>query len=104
MASRVKLTPQAWDDLDMVFSTVLEVSGSTRTAGATYEGILSALERVMPMPAACPSVAGRTGVPCGYRWIHHAGWLAFFHEDGDVLLVDRVLWGRSDWLRALGLS
>ena len=104
MASRVELTPQAWDDLDAVFATVLEVSGSTNAAGATYEGILSAVERAMPMPAACPSVAGRTGVPCDYRWVQHAGWLAFFHEQGDVVLVDRVLWGRSDWLRALGLS
>ena len=37
MASRVELTPQAWDDLDAVFATVLEVSGSTNAAGATYE-------------------------------------------------------------------
>ena len=104
MASRVELTPQAWADLDAVFSTVFEVSGSANTAGATYEGILSAVERAMPLPAAYPSVSGRTGVPCDYRWAQHAGWLAFFHEEGDVLLVDRVLWGRSDWLRALGLS
>ncbi len=104
MANKVELTPQAWDDLDVAFSTVFEVSGNINAAGATYEGILSAVERAMPMPAAYPSVAGRTGIPCDYRWIHHAGWLAFFHEEGDTLLVDRVLWGRSDWLQALGLS
>lgn len=104
MACRVDLTPWVWDDLDAAFSTVLEVSGSTNTAGAVYEGILSAIERAMPMPAACPSVAERTGVPCDYRWAQHEGWLAFFHEEGDVLLVDRVLWGRSDWLQTLGLS
>ena len=88
----------------MVFSTVLEVFGSARAAGTAYEGILFAVEHAMPMPAACPSVPERTGVPCDYRWIQHAGWLAFLNEEGDVLLVDRVLWGRSDWLRALGLS
>lgn len=104
MASRAELTPAAWEDLDAVFSTVLEVSGSHRAAGATYEGILAAVEQALPMPAASPSVAGRTGIPCDYRWVQHAGWLAFFHVEDDVLLVDRVLWGRSDWTRALGLS
>lgn len=104
MVSRAELTPVAWEDLDAVFSTVLEVSGNARAAGETCEGILAAVERALPMPAASPSVVERTGVPCDYRWVQHAGWLAFFHVESDVLLVDRVLWGRSDWMRALGLS
>lgn len=104
MASRAELAPLAWEDLDAVFVTVFEVSGSASAAERTYEGILDAIERAVPMPASCPSVMGRTGVPCDYRWVQHAGWLAFFHVDGEVLLVDRVLWGRSDWMRALGMA
>lgn len=104
MASRAELTPMAWEDLDVVFATVLEVPGGASVAEKTYEGILNAIERAVPMPASYPSVMGRTGVPCDYRWVQHAGWLAFYHVDGDTVLVDRVLWGRSDWLRALGMA
>lgn len=57
------------------------------------------------MPLATPSVEGSLGIPCDYRWVEHKGWLAFFHVTPDGgMLVDRVLWGRSEWTKALGIE
>ena len=98
-----RLTPAAWEDLDALFDAVCDASGSAADAEAAYEGVLAAVEAAAPMPLAAPSVAARTGVPCDYRWVAHAGWLAFFHVEGGALVVDRVLWGRSRWGEALGI-
>ena len=100
-----RLTPMAWDDLDHVFDAVLESSGSAGVAASAYEGILASIEAAASLPLAAPSVQARTGIVCDYRWTEHKGWLAFFHvlPNGGVL-VDRVLWGKSEWQRALGLG
>lgn len=100
-----EFTPLAWDDLDALFDAVLETSGSVTTAENVYSGMLDAIVAVAPFPNAAPSVQGRLGVACDYRWVEHKGWLAFYHikPDGGVL-VDRVLWGRSEWAKVLGLS
>jgi len=96
------IAPLAWGDLDMLLDVVSETSGSMSVAAQIYEGVLSSIEAVAAMPLSAPSVAARTGIPCDYRWTAYKGWLAFYHvkEDGGIL-VDRVLWGRSEWARAL---
>lgn len=100
-----ELTSLAWDDLDTLFDTILETSGSAAIAESIYSGILSTVESAASFPNASPSVQGRLGIPCDYRWVSHKGWLAFYHvkPDGGIL-VDRVLWGRSEWANLLGLS
>ena len=99
-----ELTPVALSDLDALFDAVLDTSGSVVTAENIYSGMLNSIENAAPFPDAAPSVQGRLGIACDYRWIEHKGWLAFYHvkPDGGIL-VDRVLWGRSEWAKALGL-
>ena len=100
-----ELSPLAWEDMDALFYAVLDVSGSANVAGSMYEGMLAAVETAAPMPLAAPSVAAKTGIPCDYRWVEHRGWLAFYHVKADGgILVDRVLWGKSEWTRALALE
>ena len=99
-----ELTPLAWNDLDALFDAVFETSGSANVAESIYSGILGAIEAFADYPNVAPSVQSRLGIPCDYRWVGHKGWLAFFHvkPDGGIL-VDRVLWGRSEWTKLLGL-
>lgn len=100
-----ELTPVAWEDMDYLFDAVLETSGSDRVAADTYDGVLRAVEDTAPMPYGTPSVMGSTGITCDYRWVEHKGWMAFYHvKDDNGILVDRVLWGKSDWVRALRLT
>ena len=99
-----ELTSLAWEDMDVLFDAVLESSGSKAVAEGVYEGVLAAVEAVAPMPHSSPSVAGRTGIACDYRWAQHKGWLAFYHvKDNGGIIVDRVLWGKSERTKMLGL-
>lgn len=100
-----ELSPLAWEDMDALFYAVFDASGSPNAAESVYEGVLKKVEAIAPMPLAAPSVATKTGIPCDYRWVEHKGWLAFYHvEENGGVLVDRVLWGRSEWTRTLGLG
>ena len=99
-----ELTPLALSDLDALFDAVLDTSESVATAEGIYRGVLEAIENVATFPSAAPSVRGKLGIACDYRWVEHKGWLAFYHiKPNGGILVDRVLWGRSEWTKALGL-
>ena len=105
MILEYSLSPRAWDDLDALLEAVEKASGSAETAADTYEGVLKSIEKVALFPLSAPSVQGRTGVPCDYRWAEYKGWLAFYHvESEDKIVVDRVLWSKSEWLRRLGFD
>lgn len=51
--------------MDALFYAALDASGSPNVAEGVYEGVLEAVEAVAPMPLAAPSVAAKTGIPCG---------------------------------------
>ena len=99
------ITQRAWEDLDAVFDAVLASSSSVELAGRIYEGILSRTEETSQMPLAAPIVYDMWDAASEYRWVEHRGWLVFFHVDERMaMVVDRVLWGRSEWRRRLAVD
>jgi len=42
-------------------------------------------------------------IPTGYYFVVHKLYYAFYRFEGDCILVDRVLYGKSDYIRTLGL-
>ncbi|MCR5329169.1 MAG: type II toxin-antitoxin system RelE/ParE family toxin [Saccharofermentans sp.] len=40
----------------------------------------------------------------GYRFITFKAYLVFYHVEGKEILVDRILYGKSDYIRRLKLK
>lgn len=90
-------------DLDRVWSEVFEASKDYDVTGRYMDGLLDKVES--------KSVYPESGSPLcyeelftGYSFVVFKAYLAFYHIENDSVIVDRVLFEKSDYLKRLGLE
>ena len=100
MKYEVKYSPAAVRDLNRVYSEVIEASKSSDIADQYLNGLLNRIHSKASFPKA--------GIPLyyenaftGYYYVVFKAYLAFYRLEGNALLVDRVLYGKSDYLKLL---
>lgn len=100
MKHEIKYSPAAVRDLDRVYSDVFDASKSRDVADKYLNDFLSRIHSKASFPKA--------GIPLyyenaftGYYYVVFKAYLAFYRLEGNALLVDRVLYGKSDYLKLL---
>ena len=100
MKHEIKYSPAAVRDLDRVYSDVFDASKSRDVADKYLNDFLSRILSKASFPKA--------GIPLfyenaftGYYYVVFKAYLAFYRLEGNALLVDRVLYGKSDYLKLL---
>lgn len=91
---------EALSDLDNIYSNVLEASKDHDTANKYINDLLDTLEAKSNIP--------KTGTPLyydglfsGYYYVVFKAYIAFYYVENDTIFVDRILSGKSDYLRVL---
>ena len=99
----VEYSKSAVRDLDRVWSEVFEASKSYDITEKYIDDLLDKVEAKADFP--------KSGSPLyyqdrftGYYFVVFKAYLAFYRLENDHLLVDRVLYGKSDYIRYLHLS
>ena len=90
-------------DLDRVWAEVLEASASYDITEKYLDDLLDTIEAKTDYP--------RSGIPLyyenaftGYYYVVFKAYLVFYRIDHTTMLIDRVLYGKSDYMRVLGLG
>ena len=103
MKHEMKYSPSAVRDLDRVFSEVCKASKSRDISVKYIEDLMDQVEDKASFP--------KTGIPLyyengftGYYYVVFKTYLAFYRLADDSMMVDRVLFRKSDYLRILHLD
>lgn len=103
MKCHVEYSRVAIQDLDRVWNEVFEASKDYDTTRKYLDGLMDTVEAKADYP--------KSGAPLyyedsftGYYFVAFKAYLAFYRIEDDQLLVDRVLFAASDYLRHLHLG
>ena len=103
MKYKVRYSRQAIRDLDRVWAEVYEASKSAETAEQYVTDLLDRVEDKADFPKSGSPLYYQDSFT-GYYFVVFKAYLAFYRLENDVLLIDRVLFGRSDYMRCLDLG
>ena len=100
MSYRIEYSPVAVRDMDRVWDEVYEASKEVEVATRYIDDLMDQIEEKREFP--------RSGTPLyyderftGYYFVVFKAYIAFYPVKEDRMLVDRVLYGKSDYMRTL---
>lgn len=103
MKYTVKYSKAAVRDLDRVWAEVFEASKSLDITLGYIEDLMGKMESKDPFP--------ESGTPLyyedsftGYYFVVFKAYMLFYRIDDDAVFVDRIMSGKSDHMRRLGMG
>ena len=103
MSYQVEYSKAAIRDLDRVWAEMYKASKDIEITERYIEELLDKVEKKSDYP--------KSGAPLyyentftGYYFIVFKAYLAFYRLEKETMLVDRVLFGKSDYMRILRLA
>ena len=103
MKYKVAYSKAAVRDLDRVWAEVYNASKSYEVTTRYMDGLMVAVEEKADYPT--------SGVPLyyediftGYYFVIFKAYMAFYRLEGRSMFVDRVLFGKNDYLRELFIN
>ena len=102
MSCPVEYSKAAIRELDRVWSEVFEASKDIETTEKYIEELLDKVESKADYPkSGSPLYYENTFT--GYYFVTFKAYLAFYRIEKDTMFVDRILFGKSDYMRVLHL-
>lgn len=101
MKNKIHYSPEALHDLDGIWEYIVMELCNPISAENVVTGILDTvqkLEEFAEMGAPLSSVAD---IESDYRFLLSGNYMAFYRTIGNDVYIDRVLYGRRDYLRIL---
>lgn len=95
------LSPQAQSDLDDIRAYIAEELESPQAAQATVQKILKAIAALRAHASLGAPLSSIAPVESDYRFLLSGNYMVFYRALGVNVYVDRVLYGRRDYLRVL---
>ena len=101
MPASIVYSPRAIGDLDYIWAFLAVDCGNPRAAERAVQGILDRIDALSELPEIGTPLDSRCIVHSDYRFVLSGNYLAFYRYENDSVFIDRVLDGRSDYLRKL---
>lgn len=102
MKYRIEFSKAAIRDLDRIWAEVFEASRSNDTTGRYITDLLDYTEKRSAFPKAGSPLYYENSFT-GYYYIIFKAYLIFYRLEDEKMLIDRVLFGKSDYFRVLKL-
>lgn len=102
MRCRVEYSKAAVRDLDRVWTEVYEASKDYSIAERYIDDLMNKVEAKTDYPESGSPLYYEESFT-GYYFVVFKAYMAFYRIRKDVMLVDRVLFGRADYMRQLRL-
>lgn len=101
MKYEVKYSPQSQRDLDEIWDYIKEELGNPSAAERVVGSILDAVEQLEIFPNSGKLLDNIAPVEHNYRFLICGNYLVFYRIYPNEVFVDRILYGRRDYLRIL---
>ena len=103
MKYKVKYSKSAIRDLDRVWSEIFEASKNQKITIKNLDDLMNKIEAKADYPKSGSPLYYENGFT-GYYYVVFKAYIAFYRIENNSILVDRVLLGKSDYMRILRLS
>jgi addiction module RelE/StbE family toxin len=98
---RVRYSGAANRDLTQIGDYIADELKNPRAALSTLNRIQDAIDKLSEFPLMGAPLSCVTGVDTDYRFLICGNYLAFYRPQEDEVLIDRILYGRRDYLTIL---
>ncbi len=99
--NKVRYSPEAVNDLDEIWAYISDELQNPESAANTVDGIMDAVDKLNDFPEMGSSLSSITNIESVSRFLVCGSYIAFYHLDGSSVSIDRVLYGKRDYIRIL---
>ncbi len=97
----IRISPLAMEDLRQIKQYIADELSNEKAAVKTVAKITDGIRRLETFPKSGAPLSGIIGVETDYRYVVCGHYVFFYRYDGNAVFVDRVLYGRRDFIRIL---
>ena len=101
MKYKIAFSPLAIQDLDEIWDYISDVLKNHSAAENTVNGILDKVDLLENQPEIGAQLFFDDGLNSGYRYVIYNNYLAFYRIYPDTVYVDRVIYGKRDYMKLL---
>lgn len=101
MNYEIKLSSFAASDLDEIWNYIAHVLKSPIAANNTVNGIIDSISVLKDFPESGTILYFESDLQSGYRYVVYKNYLAFYHLFDNQVYVDRVIYGKRDYMTLL---
>ena len=101
MKYKVKFSPMALQDLDEIHWYISDILCDPTAADRIVNGILDKTDLLADQPEIGTRLLFPSGLDSGYRYLIFENYLAFYRFVPDQVYIDRVIYGKRDYLKIL---
>lgn len=101
MKNKIHYSRLSLKDLDEIWEYIEFELSSPKAAEKIINGILNSIERLEEHALLGAPLSSITDIRSNYRFIIHGNHLTFYRVEGANIYVDRIIYGRRDYLRIL---
>jgi addiction module RelE/StbE family toxin len=99
--SKLNISPEARNDLLEIKKYISKDLGSPQAADNTVKKILIHIKNLQHSPEIGPRLSPKVDIETSYRFLVCGNYLAFYRFEENEVFVDRVIYGRRDYIRIL---
>ena len=101
MRNILHYSPQAIQDLDEIYDYIYTTLQNPIAAKNTIQGIRQSISELKTLDNIGVKVILPNGWETPYRFIQYKNYLSFYRQINNDIFVDRVIYGKSDYIRIL---
>jgi len=101
MKNKLHYTHEAQRDLDEIWDYIVSDLSNPTAAARTVNRIMDTIEQLTDFAEMGAMLSSVADVESNYRFLVCGNYLAFYRVDGNNVYIDRILYGRRDYLRIL---
>lgn len=101
MKFKVVFSPLAIRDLDEIWDYISDVLKNPSAAENTVNGILDKADLLGDQPEIGAQLFFDDGLNSGYRYVIYNNYLTFYRVYPETVYVDRVIYGKRDYMNLL---
>ena len=98
---KLRYSREALIDLDDIWEYISGELKNPDAASDTVNGIMDAVDRLSQYPLSGAPLNTLLDIESDYRFVIYGHYLAFYHLENNAVHVDRVLYERRDFVKAL---
>ena len=99
--NKIVYSPKARNDLDEIWTYISEKLLNPTAAENTINGILDTIDMLQEQAEIGKPLYFSSDMFSGYRFLVYKNYLAFYRTSGDNVYIDRIIYGKRDYMRLL---
>jgi plasmid stabilization system protein ParE len=101
VSHKPSLTAEARRDLREIQTYISEEQESPLNALKVIKAILGRVEKLLAFPNTGTLLTSKVNFPTNYRYARASGYLIFYRNEKEQIIVDRIIHGKRDYIKIL---